>query len=76
MRKLVADIIASSGDPAILRAVLCRQGISHIFLGQKRGIVGYDALELIPEDWLSENPDFTLLYKKDKAQVWRFSCQD
>jgi len=76
MRKLVADIIASSGDPATLRSVLCRQEISHIFLGQKRGIVGYDALELIPEDWLSENPDFTLLYQKDKAQVWRFSCQD
>jgi hypothetical protein len=76
VRQLVADIRASSGDQAALRSILCRFGISHIFLGQKRGVVGYGAHELIPEDWLSENPDFTLVYQKDKAQVWSFVYKD
>ena len=26
--------------------------------------------ELVPEEWLSDNPDFTLLYQEGKAQVW------
>lgn len=76
IRQLVADIVASSGDRATLRSILSRLGITHLFLGQKRGVVGYETQELIPEDWLSGNPDFKLLYQKDKAQVWSFIQKD
>jgi len=76
LNQLIQEITASSGDPKTLRSVLCSHGISHIFLGQKRGVVGYDVRELIPEEWLSQSPDFTLVYQKDRAQVWRISCEE
>jgi hypothetical protein len=76
INELLNDINAASQEPHQLRSVLCRYGITHIFLGQKRGAVGYGAEALIPEAWLSENPDYTLLFQKDMAQVWRVICED
>ncbi len=72
LRQLEIEVRASNGDPAALRAALCRAGVTHVYLGQKRGRVGFGATPLIPEAWLRGNPDFQLLFQRDSAQVWRF----
>ena len=70
--KLVREVRDSQGHPDKLTDVLCREGITHIFLGERRGAVGYAIQELIPESWLRGSPHFTLLFHQGKAQVWRF----
>jgi hypothetical protein len=70
--RIIKEVRASEGKPGELKDVLCREGISHVYLGEKRGAVGYEIQELIPESWLRGNPDFTLLFSEGEAQVWRF----
>jgi hypothetical protein len=71
-RRIALEIRESRGEAARLREVLCREGISHVFLGERRGTVGYGARELVPEAWLSSNRDFELVHQKGKTQVWSF----
>jgi len=71
--EMVASIKNSGGKPFALREALCHFGITHVFLGDKRGTVGYGETELIPESWLKENSDFTLLFQVKRSQVWRFN---
>jgi len=66
------DVKNSMGAPSALREVLQRAGVTHVFLGEKRGRVGYETEELIPEAWLWTNRDFSLLYERGSAQIWRF----
>jgi hypothetical protein len=70
--RIVRDVQNSHGEPDKLAAVLCREGITHIYLGERRGTVGYDIQELIPEPWLHGSPHCTLLFRRGKAQVWHF----
>ncbi|RLT42228.1 MAG: hypothetical protein DWI57_05855 [Chloroflexi bacterium] len=70
--KVEEDVRASNGDPALLQSVLCRDEITHVYLGQRRGEVGFGATQLVPEEWLTRNPVFTLLFQEEKAQVWSF----
>lgn len=72
-RQLVLDLRASEGEPGRLRRVLCRNAITHVYLGDRQGQVGYGAEALIPEAWLTGNADFQLLYRQDQAQVWAFA---
>jgi len=74
-RRIITDVRATTGDPKALREILVREKISHVFLGEKRGSVGYQAIETVPELWLRSNPDFSLLHQQGKAQVWRFNGQ-
>lgn len=69
---LEKDVRASNGDPALLQAVLCRDGITHIYLGERRGTVGFGSTALVPEGWLAGNPAFALLFQNGAAQVWSF----
>lgn len=79
LRQIIIDVEESQGNQRDLREILCREKITHIYLGEKRGRVGYDTEELIPESWLTNNSDFSLIFQKGKAQVWRFEaglCED
>lgn len=73
LRQFEIDIRSSGGAAELLFPPLCAVDVTHIFLGQRRGTVGYDPPPpLFPEDWLQENPAFTLLYQQEKAQIWQF----
>ncbi|MDH7512871.1 MAG: hypothetical protein QHH14_07995 [Clostridiales bacterium] len=74
VRQMILDLRASEGDQALIREILCREGITHVFVGGRRGRAAYDAGELLPQAWLKTNADFTLLFRKGRAQVWRFTC--
>lgn len=71
--QIVKSIKESAGKAEVLREALCRYRITHVFLGEKRGNVGYGETELIPESWLKGNSDFTLLFQNKRTQVWRFN---
>ncbi len=70
--RIIREVRDSEGKPGRLRDVLCRENITHVFLGERKGSVGYNIQEMIPEAWLQENPSFTLLFREGNAQVWRF----
>lgn len=74
VRQMILDLRASGGDRDKIRNILCREGITHVFIGGRRGRVAYDAAELLPQAWLKTNDDFSLLFRKGRAQVWRFNC--
>ncbi len=74
VRQMILDLKASGGDRAKIREILCREGITHVFIGSGRGRAAYDAGELLPQAWLKTNDDFSLLFRKGRAQVWRFTC--
>lgn len=72
------DLQQSNGDPARLRDIFCQDEITHVFLGQHQGQVGYGDMSPLPPDWFVQNPDFSLLYQQEQAQVWAFdqkACQ-
>ena len=72
LRQLVLDVQASHGEADALRAPLCRSDITHVFLGDRQGQVGFGDTQLIHAAWLQENPDFRLLYQAGDAQIWLF----
>jgi hypothetical protein len=71
--RLVVAVRATGGDPEKLSAIFLSEGLSYVFLGEKRGSAGYGASELIPESWLRYHPDFHLAARFGNAQIWRFS---
>lgn len=70
--QLVADVEASLGDAEDLRSTLCRDGITHVYLGDRQGTVGLGDTQLLPPAWLQHNTDFRLLHQAGNAQVWSF----
>lgn len=71
--ELVAALQACRGQPEAVRSILSQHGITHVFLGERRGSVGYGITQLVPETWLRSSSDFTLLYQVGRAQVWRLN---
>lgn len=67
-----AEVLASKGEPSILTPILCQEGVTHVYLGERRGTVGFGANALVPEGWLVSNPAFSLLFQEGAAQVWSF----
>ncbi len=74
VRRMILDLRVSGGERAKIREILCRERITHAFIGSRRGRAAYDATELLPQAWLKTNPDFRLLFRKGRAQVWHFTC--
>lgn len=72
IRQLILDVSASAGNPDLLNPILCNAGITHVYIGQRQGQVGYGSQSLIPAMWLEENSDFKLLHQEDQAQIWLF----
>ena len=71
-RDFVLEIRDSRGLPTALRATLCEYGITHVYLGDRQGSVGFGETQLIPPAWLQDNTDFRLLHQTGDAQVWAF----
>ncbi len=73
--RLVATLENNSpGSPQGIEA-LCDFGITHVYFGQKQGLVGHNLPQLFaPEDFL-DNPSFELLYREDRAYVFQFQKQ-
>ena len=77
-RQLIINVQDSQGKQIQLRNVLCEAKITHVFLGQKQGKVGFGFEPLVPVTWLQANSDFRLLHQVDQSQVWEFDrskCQ-
>jgi hypothetical protein len=72
LRQLLIDIRASNGDAVQLERILCQAKISHLYLGDRQGQVGFGATALIPPIWLTQNASFQLLHQDNQAQVWGF----
>lgn len=72
IRQLIVDVSRSAGNPDHLNPILCSAGITHVYIGQRQGQVGYGSHSLIPATWLEGNPDFKLLHQEDQAQIWLF----
>ena len=72
IKDLAIDVRESDGDPALLRNALCRNAITHVYIGDRQGQVGFDATPSIPAAWLLADRDFSLLLQTGHAQVWRF----
>lgn len=58
--------------PTIVRPNYCYQGVTHVFLGEKRGAVGADGTPLLPAEFLDLDPKMRLVFEDGRAQVWRF----
>ena len=72
IRQLEIDVRTSGGDAALLNLALCQADVTHIFLGDRKGLVGHGAMPLVDPAWLSQNRAFTLLHQVEEAQVWVF----
>jgi hypothetical protein len=72
IKAIEVDVRESQGDPAILHSVLCRNAITHVYIGERQGQVGFETTPLLPPTWLSQNDDFSLLFQAGHAQIWGF----
>ncbi len=50
----------------------CYQGVTHVYVGDKRGAIGPNDTPLLRPEWLARNPALTLVHETGRAQVWRF----
>jgi hypothetical protein len=70
----VVDLVAWLQDTSLASSEaisqLCQQDISHVYVGQRQGRVGFAADPLFLPDELLANPAFSPLYHQD--QVWVF----
>jgi hypothetical protein len=52
-------------------AVLCEQGVSHVFIGQLQGLVGISWLsQLYTPDELVNQADYELVYHQDRVYIF------
>ena len=56
-------------------ALLCEQGYSHVYLGQKQGAVGFEVRQLYSEAQLRQNPALQLVYAQDRVRVFGLAPQ-
>lgn len=70
----LVDLIASlEGIPLSklhAAALLCDQGYSHVFLGQKQGAVGFEVRQLYTEAQLNQNPALQPVYAQDRVRIY------
>lgn len=58
--------------PHLYRKVLCAQGATHLYLGDRRGSVGGDGEPMLVEEVLERDPAMARLHTRGRAQVWQF----
>ena len=75
LRQLHVDIRNTDGNATLLHDAFCHYTITHVYLGQKQGTVGFGVQQSIQEKWLEESSDFQLLHRVDQAQVWQFNSE-
>jgi len=55
--------------------LLCEQDITHIYIGQGQGTVGYGATQLFSPDQLAENQAYQLIYHHDRVYIYELDLQ-
>jgi hypothetical protein len=51
-------------------AMICKWGITHVYIGQRQGKASFEAAQLFsPEEFLN-NPDFSQVYQKDHVHIF------
>jgi hypothetical protein len=73
-RQTFIDIVTALQPAADtpLDDIVARFGITHVYLGEQRGRVGYGQVEVLPESRLRA-ARATLLFSAGRAQVWSVS---
>jgi hypothetical protein len=56
-------------DPELL-ALLRREGVTHVYVGQRQGRVNYAGEKIIHPEQLVKSPNYSLVYRQDR--VWVF----
>jgi hypothetical protein len=56
-------------DPAVMK-LLQDRGITHAYVGQQQGRVGYDGPGMLDVDLLMASPYYELIYKNDRVHVF------
>ena len=51
-------------------SLICEYGITHIYIGQKQGMVGNHGQPLFTVDELSSNPNYHLVYHRDGVYIY------
>ena len=78
--KQVADLVVAfeqqpPNAPENLQR-LCSFGISHVYVGQKQGLVGLGAHQLFSPDQLLGSPEFKLTYHQDQVYIFELvACE-
>ena len=67
---LVAGLETNSLNSENGLNLLCEQEITHIYIGQGQGEVGYGATQLFSPDMLAENQAYQLLYRHDRVYIY------
>lgn len=70
---LVAALEQSSPASPAGEAALCAEGITHVYIGQGQGQVGWGGQSLLSLDALRASPAFTLVYQRDLVSIFAFS---
>ena len=72
---LVAGLENNSIDSENGLNLLCEQDITHIYIGQGQGTIGYGATQLFSPDQLAENQAYRLLYRHDRVYIYELDPQ-
>lgn len=73
--QLVKDLQSTSlASPEGLR-LLCQAGVTHAYVGQARGMIGYEAVPLLSVEELEAFPFFELIYQQDQVRVFALDGQ-
>jgi hypothetical protein len=69
---LAAALEANSPATAEGMRLLCEQGITHVYIGQRQGTVGFAAPQLFAPEDFAPQPAFALVYHEDRVYVFAF----
>lgn len=50
--------------------LLCGEGVTHVYIGQGQGKIGFNAIQLFSPDELLDSQDYSLLYHQDRVYVF------
>jgi len=69
--ELVAQLEKTSlNSPEGIR-LMCLRGLTHVYIGQRQGRVGFDATQLFSPAELSDNAAFDLVYHTDRVYIFQ-----
>ena len=72
-QRLVALVADLESRPPAASDLLCEFGVTHIYLGQRRGLVGAGVRQLYDDQSLAASPEFRLVYEADRVRVYAIS---
>lgn len=73
--QLVKDLQIFSPTSREGLRLLCQQAITHVYIGQGEGRIGFEAVPLLSVEKLMTSPSFDLIYQQDRAKVFMLNRQ-